>query len=166
MCHLFCCCVIQGVSFNYHHRMWGLGLELPGLGLGLGSYDKVSVSVSSRNLSQVSVSVSVSEVTVSTTSLVHSASTYCLHNAGWWKQKRTFCNSVGGRTTGLQTRASERFFPGEATRGFSRGGPKVVKFVFNHLKLGNILFLLKISKSRVSTPPFPPFRRPWLQTHT
>jgi len=66
MCLLFCYCVIQGVSFNYHHRnvrSRGLGLELPGLGLGIGFYDKVSVS--SRNLSQVSVS----EVTVSTTSL-------------------------------------------------------------------------------------------------
>jgi len=77
MCQIFCYCIIQGVSFNYHQRnvrsrvsVWasnlglGLGLELPGLGLGF--YDKVSVLVSSRNLSQVSVS----EVAFSTKSLV------------------------------------------------------------------------------------------------
>ena len=55
MCQIFCCCIIQGVSFNYHHRnvrsrsqisrsrsrllLRSLGLGLvskyePGLGLG------------------------------------------------------------------------------------------------------------------------------------
>jgi len=49
MGQIFCCSIIQGVSFNYHQRNV-----------------RSRVSVSSRNLSQVSVS----EVTVSTTSLV------------------------------------------------------------------------------------------------
>jgi len=82
MCLLFCYCVIQGVSFNYHHRNVRSRVSVSNFqvqvsvsafttkswssepGLGLGFYDKVSVS--SRNLSQVSVS----EVTVSTTSLL------------------------------------------------------------------------------------------------
>jgi len=44
MCQIFCCCIIQGVSFNYHHRNvrsqvsvsnFGLVLKFePGLGLG------------------------------------------------------------------------------------------------------------------------------------
>jgi len=53
MCQIFCCSIIQEVSFNYHHRnvrsrvlgllsSLGPGLELPGLGLDF--YDKVSVS--------------------------------------------------------------------------------------------------------------------------
>jgi len=65
MCQLFCCSIIQGVSFRLpseNCEVSSLGLELPGLGLGF--FDKVSVS--SRNLSQVQVS----EVTVSTTSLL------------------------------------------------------------------------------------------------
>jgi len=58
MCQIFCCSIIQGVSFKCEVSSLGLGLELPGLGLGLDLYDKVSVS--SRNLGQVSVA----EITV------------------------------------------------------------------------------------------------------
>jgi len=53
-----------------------------------------------------------------------------------------------------------RIFSRGATRGFlqifSRGGSKVVKFVFCHSKLKNNLFLLKISKSRGIVLPCPP----------
>jgi len=48
--------------------------------------------------------------------------------------------------------ASEGFFPGGGTSGFfqnfSKGEPKVVKFVFSHSKLRKQPFLLIISKSR------------------
>ena len=51
---------------------------------------------------------------------------------------------------------SEGFFPGGGAPGdFSKilpGGPKVVKFVFSHLKLKKQPFVLKISKSRGAPP--------------
>ena len=62
MCQIFCCSIVQGVSFNYHQRNVRSRVSV--------SNSQVSVSAfmtksRSRNLSQVSVS----EVTVSTTSL-------------------------------------------------------------------------------------------------
>jgi len=57
-----------------------------------------------------------------------------------------------------------RIFSRGATTGFflnfSRGRPKVVKFVFYRSKLRK-KFLLKISKSMGAKPPCPPFQRHW-----
>ena len=52
-----------------------------------------------------------------------------------------------------------RIFSRGATKGFiqnfSRGGPKVVKFVFSHSKLQKKLFLLQFSKSKGAKAPLP-----------
>jgi len=67
MCQLFCCSIIQVVSFNYHQRNVRSRVSV--------SVSNFQVSVSSRNLSQVSVS----EVAVSTTSLLATAQLWVSH---------------------------------------------------------------------------------------
>jgi len=55
----------------------------------------------------------------------------------------------------------QRIFP-----KFFQKGPKVVKFVFSHLKLRKQPFLLKFFKPRGTKVPLLPFRRPWLCLNT
>jgi len=57
-------------------------------------------------------------------------------------------------------------FTGEVISGFFPEGPKVVKFVFSHLKLRKQPFLFKFFKPRGTNVPFLPFRRPWLCLNT
>ena len=86
-----------------------------------------------------------------------------------WTETKWFPRTPSLDACQLQCGASSmgvgRIFPGGGATGFFQSfsrGPKVVKFVFSHLKLRKQPFLLKFSKSRGERAPLPPpFRRPW-----
>ena len=64
---------------------------------------------------------------------------------------------VHGSWKKFYRRGHQRIFP-----KFFQEGPKVVKFVFSHLKLRKQTFLLKFFKSWGTKVPLLPFRSPWL----
>ena len=85
--------------------------------------------------------------------------TPCFHPWHWHPPSRNgpAKNSVS------QAMGIRRIFFRRANSAFFKvflWGPKVVKFRFSHSKVTRQLFLLKISKSRGSLGPLPPFRRP------